>query len=171
MVVMHLLPSNCINWQCFVPQFEYYFLTFHFSWAAWFPLLLVKFHDLSSFQSWTMCCVYVYISQLPLLVTNSTVWKYMQNPITNACKFWSRIFLNLASQAQNWSKIYSFSSNLRSFQLLLHPLFQSQEVSTYHLFSKDKRPRIRHRNDRVHASSVLPFRHAAILGHSSPLIR
>ena len=87
MVVMHLLPSNCINWQCFVPQFEYYFLTFHFSWAAWFPLLLVKFHDLSSFQSWTMCCVDVYISQLPLLVTNSTVWKYMQNPITNACNF------------------------------------------------------------------------------------
>ena len=150
--------------------FEYYFLTFHFSWAAWFPLLLVKFHDLSSFQSWTICWVYVYISQL-LLVTNSTVWKYMQNPVTNACKFWSRIFLNLVSQAQNCSKIYSFSSNLRSFQLLLHPLFQSQEVSTHHLFSKDERPHIRHWNDRAHASSVLPFWNAAILSHSSFLIR
>ena len=85
----------------------------------------------------------------------------MQNPVTNACKFWSRIFLNLVSQAQNCSKIYSFSSNLRSFQLLLHPLFQSQEVSTYHLFSKDKRPRISHWNDRAHASPVLPFQHAA----------
>ena len=96
-----------------------------------------------------------------LLVTNSAVWKYMQNPVTNACKFWSRIFLNLVSQAQNWSKMYSFSANLRSFQLLLHPLFQSQEVSTYHLFSKDKRPRISHWNDRAHASPILPFQHAA----------
>ena len=31
--------------------FEHHFLAFYFSWAAWFPQLQIKFHNLSSFQS------------------------------------------------------------------------------------------------------------------------
>ena len=131
---MHLFLSNLIISQFFCSSvFEHHFLAFHFSWAVWFPQL--KFHDPSSFQIWTKALygwVYVYVSQILLFVISSISFdgaeNTCKNPVTNACKFRSRIFLISVSHAHahNSLRVGSFSSNLCSFQ--------SQEASGCCLF-------------------------------------
>ena len=131
---MHLLLSNLIISQFFCSSvFEHHFLAFHFSWAVWFPQL--KFHDPSSFQIWTKALygwVYVYVSQILLFVISSISFdgaeNTCKNPVTNARKFWRRIFLISVSHAhaQNSPRVWSFSSNLRSLQ--------TEEASARRLF-------------------------------------